>query len=211
MLELSRRERERLNRRAEILRAAWEVFTSKDYDAATVDEVAAVAELSKGTLYLYFQSKVDLFLSTFEMGMEMINSIIREVISANSDPVIGLKEIIIRLLDFSEKNAGFFKMMSSEHSHFEMSTDKDEKCEFAERIMSAVSVNMVMIADYIQLGIEMGVFRQVEPMDFAFILLSIFRGLTFRRIVDPTSGTLPEKAETITTILFDGLTTGSEP
>ncbi|MGB9595247.1 MAG: TetR/AcrR family transcriptional regulator, partial [Candidatus Poribacteria bacterium] len=72
MQELSRREREKLNRRNEILQAARKVFASKDYSSATIDDIAAEAELSKGTIYLYFNSKADLFLSTFEMGMEQI-------------------------------------------------------------------------------------------------------------------------------------------
>ena len=96
---LSRRERERLSRRDDILQAAWEVFSSKDYDSATVDDVAAAAELSKGTVYLYFQNKADLFLSTVEMGMEKVGSIIREAVSSSDDPVAGIKEFIKRILE----------------------------------------------------------------------------------------------------------------
>lgn len=59
----SRRKREREERRASILEAASRVFFSKGFQVATMDEVAAEAELSKGTLYLYFKNKDDLFLA----------------------------------------------------------------------------------------------------------------------------------------------------
>jgi AcrR family transcriptional regulator len=59
----SRRKREREERRASILEAAARVFFSKGFQVATMDEVAAEAELSKGTLYLYFKNKDDLFLA----------------------------------------------------------------------------------------------------------------------------------------------------
>jgi len=57
-----RRQRERERRRAEILEAAQEVFVRHGLAAATMDQVAAAANLSKGTLYLYFRSKDELFM-----------------------------------------------------------------------------------------------------------------------------------------------------
>ena len=55
-----RKEREKEHRRNTILDAAEEVFFSKGINLATMDEVAERAELSKGTLYLYFKNKEEL-------------------------------------------------------------------------------------------------------------------------------------------------------
>jgi len=57
---ISRREREKLAHRQEILDAATRVFAEKGFFSATLDEVAQEAEFSKGTVYLYFSSKDDL-------------------------------------------------------------------------------------------------------------------------------------------------------
>ena len=57
-----RREREKDQRRNTILDAAEKVFFSQGINLATMDGVAEEAELSKGTLYLYFKSKEELFL-----------------------------------------------------------------------------------------------------------------------------------------------------
>jgi AcrR family transcriptional regulator len=59
----SRRERERKERRNAIIDAARAVFLRKGYGATTMDEIASEAELSKGTLYLYFKSKDSLFVA----------------------------------------------------------------------------------------------------------------------------------------------------
>jgi AcrR family transcriptional regulator len=59
----SRRERERDRRRAEIIDAAGRVFSARGYSETTMDAIAAEAELSKGTLYLYFENKEALFLA----------------------------------------------------------------------------------------------------------------------------------------------------
>ncbi len=205
MPKLSRREREKLNRRNEILQAAWEVFASKDYNSATIDDVAAAAELSKGTVYLYFQNKADLFHSTIEMGMEKFNTIIQEIVLSNDDPVSGIREIIKRLLDYAEENMGFFKILCSGRAHFEIHAEMESNSDFKKRIMDTGSRGIVILAEYIQRGIEMGVFKQVNPEDAAFVLTAAIRGFAFRRIIDPDEFSLPEKAGIITDILLDGL------
>jgi AcrR family transcriptional regulator len=60
---LSRREREKLARRSSILQAAREEFYLNGYQAATIDKIAERAELSKGTIYSYFDSKDELYVS----------------------------------------------------------------------------------------------------------------------------------------------------
>jgi TetR/AcrR family transcriptional regulator len=56
-----KRERRKEARPGELLDAALDLFVEKGFSAARVDDVAARAGVSKGTLFLYFQSKEDLF------------------------------------------------------------------------------------------------------------------------------------------------------
>lgn len=205
MENLSRRERERLNRRKEILQAAWRVFSSKDYVSATVDDIAEAAELSKGTIYLYFKNKADLFLSTFEMGVEMAISAITDVISANADPAVGLREIIKTQLELSEENIDFFKIISSERTHFELHSQMTENENFKQRILNTGYKNITIISDYIQRGVDTGVFKNVDAEDAAFILFSVLRGIAFKWIMVPDEGKLSDKADVIATIFLDGL------
>ncbi len=204
MQKLSRREREKQNRRDEILRAAWEIFASKDYNAATIDDIAAAAELSKGTVYLYFQNKADLFLSTLEMGLDKVSSVLQEVVSSSDDPVSGLKQIVECMLGFFEENLGFFKIMSSEQAHFDIHTEmmKDGR-DFKEHIHDRMFRNINIVANHIQRGIEMGVFRQVNPQDVAISLLEMIRGFIVLRLFMDIE--LAKKAESITSILLDGI------
>jgi AcrR family transcriptional regulator len=55
-----RKEREKLQRRNDIIDAAEKVFFSKGIEQATMDDIAHAAEYSKGTLYLYFRNKEEL-------------------------------------------------------------------------------------------------------------------------------------------------------
>ncbi len=58
-----RKQREKERRRQEILAAARHVFSKKGFNSATMEEIASKAELSPGTLYLYFKNKEELHTS----------------------------------------------------------------------------------------------------------------------------------------------------
>ena len=56
-----RRVRDKEAKRRSILRSAVRCFAKKGYDGTTLDEVAALAEVAKGTVYVFFKSKAELF------------------------------------------------------------------------------------------------------------------------------------------------------
>lgn len=70
-----RKEREKQQRREEIIQAAEKVFFSKGFEKSTMDDIAERAELSKGTLYLYFKSKEDLHMAVARKAIGLLNSI----------------------------------------------------------------------------------------------------------------------------------------
>jgi AcrR family transcriptional regulator len=58
-----RKERERERRRQQIMVAAKRVFSQKGFNKSTMEDIAREAELSPGTLYLYFKNKDELYAS----------------------------------------------------------------------------------------------------------------------------------------------------
>ena len=70
--KLSRKEREYLRHKEEILWAAEEVFSEKGYVSATVDEIAQRAEFAVGTLYRFFENKSELYSETVLTRMRMM-------------------------------------------------------------------------------------------------------------------------------------------
>ena len=65
----SRRERRKESRPSELLAAALELFVERGFAATRLDDVAARAGVSKGTLYLYFTGKDDLFKAVVRGGI----------------------------------------------------------------------------------------------------------------------------------------------
>ena len=78
----SRKEREKLARQQEILKAARELFVTKGFRETTLEEIARLAEFGKGTLYNYFASKEDLFIGIIEQVTDEMLAIARESMAA---------------------------------------------------------------------------------------------------------------------------------
>jgi len=70
-----RKEREKQLRREEIVAAAEKVFFGKGLDLSTMDDIAEEAELSKGTLYLYFKSKEELQMAVARKSIRILRAI----------------------------------------------------------------------------------------------------------------------------------------
>lgn len=60
-IKLTRREREKLRQRQEMLSAAFDLFSEKGYHNVSMHEIAGRAEFAIGTLYKFFQNKEDLY------------------------------------------------------------------------------------------------------------------------------------------------------
>ncbi len=110
-----RKEREKLQRHNEIIDAAEKVFFTKGIEHATMDEVAEEAELSKGTLYLYFNSKEDLHFAICMRGLVMLKEKFEQAISKSNTVLQNLVQIGLTFVKFSKEYPDYFKVMS----HFE--------------------------------------------------------------------------------------------
>ena len=110
-----RKEREKEQRRNNIIDAAESVFFSKGIENATMDEIAEEAELSKGTLYLYFKSKEELLFAIDLRAMQILLTMFKETISRKKSTIENLIEIGRAYVTFSQKYEHYFKTLL----HFE--------------------------------------------------------------------------------------------
>ena len=73
------RERKKKEKRAAILQAAFDEFKNRRFDAVKLDDVAARAGVGKGTLYLYFKNKEELFMQMALDGVEQMAERMKEI------------------------------------------------------------------------------------------------------------------------------------
>jgi AcrR family transcriptional regulator len=100
--------------KSNILLAAIEVVSKKGYHPATMDEIAKEANVAKGTLYYYFDSKEAIFNDMIDSGLSMIKDEILEKIKETNDSLQQLSIVtrVIMTLVFERRN--LFKIIISQ-------------------------------------------------------------------------------------------------
>jgi TetR/AcrR family transcriptional regulator len=120
-----RKEREKEQRRNEIIDAAEKIFFSKGFETATMEDVANEAELSKATLYLYFKSKEDLLFGICAKGLKILLEMFKKAVSKNKNSFENLVEVGKAYMKFAQKYNNYFKCMM----HFETKELQDMECK----------------------------------------------------------------------------------
>jgi AcrR family transcriptional regulator len=109
-----RKEREVEFRRKAIVEAAREVFSEKGYDGTTIDNVAEKAEFAKATLYKFFRTKEDLYMSVVEDVFREINDIAEKAMAENLPVRQKFALFIERLITHFVDHADFFRLLMRE-------------------------------------------------------------------------------------------------
>jgi len=122
----ARRERERTARREAILDAAQELIAAQGYHGMRMDSVAEAVELSKGTLYLYFENKDALCAA---VATRLLDTLIPFVESAVENTPTGLdavRQLLQKYSDFTQENPHHFRFALAWLSEGERMDDSTE-------------------------------------------------------------------------------------
>lgn len=123
---LPRRERERLQHRREITKAALKVFTEKGYFNATLDDIAKEAEFSKGALYNYFASKEDMLFTILKEHVELSFECGKKLLAQNITFREAMTELFVKFAEFSYDQPEYFDLFINLHnSGFKMLSDEN--------------------------------------------------------------------------------------
>ena len=106
MAAFDRKERDKLLRQSDILKAAEHVFATKGYHKATIQDIAEEAQYAVGTIYLHFKDKEVLYLDLIERKMANLISEVKKEVNKTKDAKE--KSVIIIIVDlFFEKKPGW--------------------------------------------------------------------------------------------------------
>lgn len=172
------KEREREERKKDIIKVARSLFSEKSFDNVTMDEIARDVGLGKSTLYLYFKSKESLYFAVVLRGIRIWHETVQsEVKKGNS----GLEKFILygkANRAFSKKYPDYFRMLYSPTSiKKEFDPDKMNRSEEFQEVRELFKKIMSIGIDCIQKGIDEGDIREdVDPTEAAILLSVIYNG-----------------------------------
>jgi AcrR family transcriptional regulator len=98
------------DRREDILRAAREVFDAQGFEKAKISEIAEHAGIAKGTVYLYFASKLAILEALCDYYRRMMADTITPML-ANPDSHRALKDAVHAALEFAKRERDLVKLL----------------------------------------------------------------------------------------------------
>jgi TetR/AcrR family transcriptional regulator len=172
-LSLSRRQRERLQRRRDIFDAAERVFADKGYHNASIEEIARTAEFGTGTVYLYFKDKETLYLELFAEKIGELYDYVRAGIGTETEPVKALRRLIAARMEFFHRNRAFFQIYMREGRDWWWL--KNNKWAEVRRLYEGY---IELLTELVRKGQRRGLLRKGDSRDYAIALSGMMVQLT---------------------------------
>lgn len=91
-----------------IIQAGKEILNKKDYHETVVEEIAQLAGVAKGTVFFYFKTKENLFREILFSLVDELTFLIDEILAVNEHPLIKLKKLYDKYIEFNIKNMHLF-------------------------------------------------------------------------------------------------------
>jgi AcrR family transcriptional regulator len=202
-----RKERERERRRQQIMVAAKRVFADKGFNKATMEDIAKEAELSPGTLYLYFKNKDELYASLslrilqyLLMRLEHVN---RTTLDSHQNRIQALKEAMYDVYEFDPLILiNMFHLQSSDAL-------KNLTPNLLNEIQDLSRSSIEAMARLFESGVKDGVFIDKRPLAIADIIWSMFSGVvlweTSKKIIGSNDHDLRDSLEMAFEVLARGI------
>ncbi|MCD6307515.1 MAG: TetR/AcrR family transcriptional regulator [Candidatus Latescibacteria bacterium] len=203
---LTRREREKLRHRKEIMDAATRVFARKGFFNATLDEVAQEAEFSKGTLYLHFSSKEDILYELLREKSDEILGLLKETFAGTGsfrEEVENLFRIVAKM---AFEHRDFFSIVMAHHANHYKVFSKERSDEFNARHNRIFS----FADDRILKARRKGEIRDIPPEAIRGMLHGALDNMVMTRWCCETIECLYDKIDCFTDILFNGIAQAKE-
>lgn len=158
-----------------IVQAAITTFSKYGYDKTRMDDIAKSANLGKGTLYLYFKSKEELFYDISENSIKELKEQLSKLFSKKED-----------LVQDAEKFYDQYRNLihDSEKVSFEMIAESSRNPKLRKALYEQRMKVYGIVIDYLRRQIEKGFFRKdMDVNAIASGLVALYDGLTISKLL----------------------------
>jgi AcrR family transcriptional regulator len=188
-------------RRQSLIDAAKDLFSDKGYHATTVDDITRAAGVAKGTFYLYFGEKREVYYEVIRSFMELVKDIGGSVATDDNEPLhffARAEAAALELMKIYLENSKLARLAYRE------SMGMDSKLE--EMIRDFYRELAELEARNIQLGMDLGIIRPVHPLLTAYAHIGLVERVLMAMVDSPEDFPEPEELVRQTMRLaFEGL------
>ena len=184
-----------------ILEAARKVFADKGFHEATVEDIAEAAGVAKGTVYLYYQSKRDIYFAALKFGISQMYSSLLGEVKKFSTPEEKLRALIGAKLAYFDENRDFFRIYYSELGNIPSAHPGGIDSEFKELYQEQARLVETILKE----GTRKKVVRNLRTEQTAFAISDIIRGVVTHRILGWSKSKLSQDVDFIFDMIWKGI------
>jgi len=188
----------------QIIRAALDTFAEKGFRAATMDEIARAAGITKGTIYLYFASKEALFVAVVRAQIERAMALLPDMVVAQGEDLrtqsrrLGGKVIEVLM---SPEVSKVLPLFIAEFRHL-----PGLRRLYQEEMLGGINLRL---ASLLEQGMALGLIRRMDPVIAARCLAGMFVVFVLSQEVFGAKEVTPMDhqaiVDTVFSIYFDGV------
>lgn len=189
--------------RQQILNAALSVFGSKGYSAATLEDIAQAAGVTRGAIYWHFDNKAELYNSLVLAYSARGTEITQQAVAEGGSLIDILRRVFINLLTAVENEDTLRAVMEL----YLFRTELNEELQPGrQRQIQAGQALIENIASALRQGLKAGILRaDIEPIDMARAFMALQNGATQLWLMDPEAFSLSQNAESLADIYINGI------
>jgi TetR/AcrR family transcriptional regulator len=200
-MKLSRREKEKLRQRQEMLAAALKLFSERGYHSVSMHEIAEEAEFAIGTLYKFFKNKEELYKILVLELTDRFHETLTRALQEPGDEIERLRNYVKAKGELFRANMSMIRLYFAETrgaSFNVMALDSKIRQRYYQLLQALASV--------FERGIRRKRFKKIaDPYHLAIALESLTNTFLFLWVEAPERHPFPEDPDTILDILFKGL------
>ena len=199
--KLTRKEKEHLFRRKEILDAALKLFATKGYDGASMQEIATASEFSIGTLYNFFSTKEDLYMTLLEEKFQESRRWIEQRVEKEENCLEKVHAAVEALLSFMDNNREYFTLFVGIQA---MPDSGALHKGLHKKMMDFYEMHIDFFRGLMRECVKEGVLGDFEPMELAMTLIGMTNEWIYRWLTGPGDLNLKQQHGKIMDLFLNG-------
>jgi AcrR family transcriptional regulator len=164
-------------RTTEILQAAHHVFADKGFDQATIADVAAAAGVAKGTVYLYYRSKREVYWAALRQDLVALRDETRRQLEAAETIEQKIRAVIATKLRYFEEHRDFFRIYFSE-----LGRSPPRHTQFQRQIDELYLEQVKLLEQALNQALRRRAIRHLRADATAFAVMDLTRGVIAQRL-----------------------------
>jgi len=197
----SRKGREYLARRGEILRAGEKLFAERGFHGTTMLDLAKLSEFSVGSLYNFFETKEEVYYTLLVEKLDLFRLRLDGEVNRQPPGLAQIFALIESSVKFFQENENFFRILIQGRPALELSVGETVGKDLRERYLACVD----FVANAITRAIKKGEIEKFNPLEMAYVLLGMLNSFVTYWTMHPGDSELGSKVPFIYDLFLKGV------